>query len=143
LLYAVACSEDAPLIDPAEAESIRAGTSFGDFATRFQTICANWPRAEIAADFRDPLQSDIPTLLLSGGADPVTPPEYAAQVAAGLSNSRHIVVPGFGHGVVGVGCMPSLVAEFVRATDPAALDAACLDVLQPPPFFVSFAGPTP
>ena len=143
LLYAVACSEDAPLIDPAEAESIRAGTSFGDFATRFQTICANWPRAEIAADFRDPLQSDIPTLLLSGGADPVTPPEYAAQVAAGLSNSRHIVVPGFGHGVVGVGCMPSLVAEFVRAADPAALDAACLDVLQPPPFFVSFAGPTP
>jgi len=143
LLYAVACSEDAPLIDPAEAESIRAGTSFGDFATRFQTICANWPRAEIAADFRDPLQSDIPTLLLSGGADPVTPPEYAAQVAAGLSNSRHIVVPGFGHGVVGLGCMPSLVAEFVRATDPAALDAACLDVLQPPPFFVSFTGPTP
>ncbi len=143
LLYAVACSEDAPLIDPAEAESIRAGTSFGDFATRFQTICANWPRAEIAADFRDPLQSDIPTLLLSGGADPVTPPEYAAQVAAGLSNSRHIVVPGFGHGVVGVGCMPSLVAEFVRATDPAALDPTCLDVLQPPPFFVSFAGPTP
>ena len=129
LLYAVACSEDAPLIDPAEAESIRAGTSFGDFATRFQTICANWPRAEIAADFRDPLQSDIPTLLLSGGADPVTPPEYAAQVAAGLSNSRHIVVPGFGHGVIGVGCMPNLVAEFVRATDTAALDAACLDVL--------------
>ncbi len=143
LLYAVACSEDAPLIDPAEAESIRAGTSFGDFATRFQTICANWPRAEIAADFRDPLQSDIPTLLLSGGADPVTPPEYAAQVAAGLSRSRHIVVPGFGHGVVGLGCMPSLVAEFVRATDLAALDASCLDVLQPPPFFVSFAGPTP
>ena len=143
LLYAVTCSEDAPLIDPAAAESIRAGTSFGDFATRFQTICANWPRADIAADFRDPLQSDIPTLLLSGGADPVTPPEYAAQVAAGLSNSRHIVVPGFGHGVVGLGCMPSLVAEFVRATDPAALDATCLDVLQPPPFFVSFAGPQP
>ena len=73
----------------------------------------------------------------------MTPPEYAAQVAAGLSNSRHIVVPGFGHGVIGLGCMPSLVAEFVRATDPAALDAACLDVLQPPPFFVSFAGPQP
>ncbi|HQF69716.1 MAG TPA: alpha/beta hydrolase [Promineifilum sp.] len=143
LLYAVTCSEDAPLIDPAEAESIRAGTSFGDFAARFQTICANWPRADIAADFRDPLQSDIPTLLLSGGADPVTPPEYAAQVAAGLSNSRHIIVPGFGHGVIGLGCMPSLVAEFVRATDPAALDATCLDVLQPPPFFVSFAGPQP
>ncbi len=87
--------------------------------------------------------SDIPTLLISGGADPVTPPVYAGQVAAGLSHSRHLVVPGFGHGVISVGCMPRLAAEFIRSADPAALDATCLDEVQPPPFFVSFAGPRP
>ena len=143
LLYAVTCSEDAPLIEAGEAAIIQAGTSFGDFSRRFLTICANWPRAAIAADFREPLISDTPALLLSGAADPVTPPEYAEQVAAGLSNSRHIVVPGFGHGVVAVGCMPKVVAEFIRTADPAALDTTCLDELQPPPFFVSFTGPTP
>ncbi len=143
LLYAVTCSEDAPLIDAAEAAAIRAESSFGDFSERFTTICANWPRAVIAADFREPLASDTPALLLSGAADPVTPPEYAEQVAASLSNSRHIVVPGFGHGVISVGCMPRVVAEFIRTADPAALDATCLDELQPPPFFVSFAGPQP
>ncbi len=143
LLYTVACSEDAPLIDAAEAQRIDAGTTFGDFATRFQAICADWPRAQIAADFRAPLQSDIPTLLLSGAADPVTPPEYAERVAAGLSNSRHLVVSGYGHGVTGVGCMPKVIAQFIRGIDPAALDTACLEELQPPPFFVSFAGPEP
>lgn len=143
LLYAVTCSEDAPLIDAADADANRAATSFGDTAARFQTICAGWPRATLAADFRAPLKSDIPTLLLSGGADPVTPPEYAEQVAAGLSHSRHIVIPGFGHGTISLGCMPKVVAEFVRTADPAALDFTCLDELKPPPFFVSFTGPRP
>ena len=143
LLYTVACAEDAPLIDAVEAETIQAATSFGPFAERFQAICANWPRAEIAADFREPLRSDIPTLLISGSADPVTPPEYAEAVTAGLANSRHLVIPGYGHGVYSVGCMPRVVAQFIREADPAALETGCLEELEPPPFFVTFAGPEP
>ena len=143
LLYAVACSEDAPLIDPEEAAQIQAETSFGSFTTNFQSICATWPRAEVAEDLRQPLQSGIPTLLLSGGADPVTPPDYAAAAAATLPNSRHLVVPGYGHGVLAVGCMPRVVAQFIRDGHADELDTACLDELQPPPFFVSFAGPEP
>lgn len=141
LLYAVACSEDAPLIDPA-AET-QTETSFGSFAANFQAICAGWPRAEVAGDLRQPLQSDIPTLLLSGGSDPVTPPTYAAAAAATLPNSRHLVVPGYGHGVLAVGCMPRVVAQFIRDGHADDLDTACLDELQPPPFFVTFAGPEP
>ncbi|MBP6017424.1 MAG: alpha/beta hydrolase [Candidatus Promineofilum sp.] len=143
LLYAVACSEDAPLIDPEEAAEIQAGTSFGTLAENFQAICATWPRAEVAADMRQPLQSDIPTLLLSGDADPVTPPAYAETVAATLANGRQLVVPGYGHGVLAVGCMPRVVAQFIRDGRADALDTACLDELQPPPFFVDFAGPQP
>ena len=141
LLYAVACSEDAPLIDPA-AET-QTETSFGSFAANFQAICAGWPRAEVAGDLRQPLQSDIPTLLLSGGSDPVTPPTYAAAAAATLPNSRHLVVPGYGHGVLAVGCMPRVVAQFIRDGHADDLDTACLEELQPPPFFVTFAGPEP
>jgi pimeloyl-ACP methyl ester carboxylesterase len=143
LLYAVACSEDAPLIDPEEAAAISAESSFASFAENFQAICANWPRAEVEADLRQPLESDVPTLLLSGGADPVTPPDYAAHVAETLPNSRHLIVPGYGHGVLAVGCMPRVVAQFVSDGRADALDTACLDELQPPPFFVSFAGPEP
>lgn len=143
LLYAVACSEDAPLIDADEAAASQDDTSFSSFADNFQAICATWPRAEVASDLREPLASDIPTLLLSGSADPVTPPTYAERVAATLPNSRHLVVDGFGHGVIGYGCMPRLVAQFIRDGNAAAIDTTCLDELKPPPFFVSFAGPEP
>jgi pimeloyl-ACP methyl ester carboxylesterase len=142
LLYAVACSEDAPLIDPDEAAAIETEADFGSFVSNFQAICATWPRADVAADLRQPLQSDTPTLLISGEADPVTPPDYAANVAATLPNSRHLVVPG-AHGVLAYGCMPRVVAQFIRDGGTGALDTACLDEIQPPPFFVSFAGPEP
>lgn len=143
LLYSVACAEDAPLIDPAGAEAIQAETDFPLMADDFLRICADWPRGEAAADLREPLQSDIPTLLLSGDADPVTPPAYAASVAETLPNSRHLVLPGYGHGAIAAGCMPKVVAEFIREGSAASLETACVDEIQPPPFFVNFAGPTP
>lgn len=143
LLYAVACSEDAPLIDPSEAEAIRAATSFGSFTQNFLDTCATWPRADVAADLREPLQSDIPTLLLSGGTDPVTPPHYAEQVGATLTNSRHLIAPGFGHGLIAYGCVPRLVSQFIRDDNASSLDPACLEEMEPPPFFVSFTGPKP
>ncbi|MCW5845935.1 MAG: alpha/beta fold hydrolase [Anaerolineae bacterium] len=143
LLYALTCSEDEPLIGSDEARDVPADTSFGSFAANFQAICATWPRADVAADLRQPLQSDIPALLLSGGADPVTPPAYAETVAATLPNSRHLVVPGYGHGVLAVGCMPRVVAQFIREGNADTLDTGCLEELEPPPFFVDFAGPQP
>ena len=143
LLYAVACSEDAPRIDLAEAEAIRAATSFGSFTENFLAICATWPRAEVAADLREPLRSDIPTLLLSGGTDPVTPPGYAEQVAQTLPNSRHLIAPGFGHGLIAYGCVPRLVSQFINDGSAAALDTSCVENMEPPPFFVTFAGPKP
>ncbi|MCA9868502.1 MAG: alpha/beta fold hydrolase [Anaerolineales bacterium] len=143
LLYALTCSEDEPLIGSDEARDVPADTSFGSFAANFQAICATWPRADVAADLRQPLQSDIPALLLSGGADPVTPPAYAETVAATLPNSRHLVVPGYGHGVLAVGCMPRVVAQFIREGNADTLDTDCLEELEPPPFFVDFAGPQP
>lgn len=141
LLYAVACSEDAPLIDPQAAEETV--SSFGAFDDNFQAICETWPRAGVAADLREPLSSDIPTLLLSGGSDPVTPPHYAERVAETLSNSRRLVVPGLGHGVIAYGCMPAVVSRFIQEGEPAGLDTTCVEELQPPPFFLSFAGPQP
>jgi pimeloyl-ACP methyl ester carboxylesterase len=143
LLYAVACSEDVPLIDLAASRARQEATDFAPFADRAAAICDTWPQAAVAPDFRDPLVSDIPTLLLSGDADPVTPPAYAAQVAETLPNSRHLILPGWGHGVITAGCMPSVVARFISSGDAADLNTSCLDELRPPPFFTSFTGPEP
>jgi pimeloyl-ACP methyl ester carboxylesterase len=143
LLYAITCSEDAPFIDVEEAAELQADTYFPFQAESFVEICEAWPRAEIGDEFRQPLRSDVPVLLLSGEADPVTPPQYAEQVAETLSNSRHIVLPDFGHTVLAAGCMPQVVAHFLNTASVNDLDIICLDAVRPPAFFINFAGPHP
>lgn len=143
MFYAVACSEDAPLIDSQAAEEARGDSPFPAVGEQLVEQCENWPRADVPPAFRQPVSSDVPTLLLSGEADPITPPRYADQVAEGLRNSLHIVLPGFGHDVSLPGCMPSVVTEFISAGTVEGLDTSCIEEIEPPPFFVSGAGPRP
>lgn len=143
MFYAVACSEDAQQIDLQAAREIQQGSPFPLAADELVTRCENWPRAKIAPSFREPLQSDIPTLLLSGEADPITPPKYAAQVAEGLDNSLSLTLPDFAHEILVAGCMPAVVTDFIEAGTVQDLQTACLEVAVPPPFFVSPAGPRP
>ena len=92
---------------------------------------------------KEPLISDIPTLVLSGEFDPITPPAWGDAVMPGLSRAKHIVATGQGHGIFARGCVPKLVLEFVEAPDPAAVDAGCVDHLDAYPFFVDLMGPPP
>jgi len=73
----------------------------------------------------------------------VTPPSWAAEAAKTLPNSLQIVVPGVGHGATVSGCVPGLVARFLADGSVAHLDASCAQSQSRPPFFVSFAGPSP
>jgi pimeloyl-ACP methyl ester carboxylesterase len=140
----VVCTEDAPWFP--------AGNGPGDAIPYLGTvvidglraICESWPAGVIDDDFREPVRSARPVLLLSGEHDPVTPPVYAERViAAGLSNARHIVGRAQGHGLAPVGCVPRLIRDFIETADPDSPDTACLDVEPPMPFFLSFQGPNP
>lgn len=140
----VVCTEDAPWFpqdnDPGAA-LLYLGTTVID---GLRAICESWPAGVIDADFKQPVVSDRPVLLLSGEYDPVTPPAYAQSIIeGGLTNARHLVGRGQGHGLVAVGCVPKLIGDFVDSADPAALDPACLDAEPPMPFFLSFQGPGP
>ena len=90
------------------------------------------------------MRSKVPVLLLSGEIDPVTPPAGAAHAAHTLSHSRHLIVSGQVHGVIGRGCVPKIAADFINlGLAPAKLDASCLERRDPPDFFLDFAGPRP
>jgi pimeloyl-ACP methyl ester carboxylesterase len=139
----VVCTEDAPWFPPdddPDAALLYLGTTVVD---GLRAICESWPAGVIDEDFKDPVVSDRPVLLLSGENDPITPPMYAEHVAAGLENARQIVGPGQGHGIAAVGCVPRLMEDFVDSADAAALDPACIEAEPPMPFFLSFQGPSP
>jgi pimeloyl-ACP methyl ester carboxylesterase len=91
--------------------------------------CRYWGSGEASAAFRTPVVADVPTLLLAGEFDPVTPPEWAEITAAHLSEARLFVFPAVGHGVLDSHhCAADLVRRFFA--DPGGGRAPeCLDYL--------------
>jgi pimeloyl-ACP methyl ester carboxylesterase len=141
----VICSEDVPFfsVSPTDLAAISRTYQGADQLDALREICKLWPQGPVDADLHRPLHSDIPTLLLSGEADPVTPPADAERAAQGLARHRLLILSGEGHGQVATGCVPRLMAEFLDSASPAGLDATCLQRHSPAPFFVSMTGPAP
>ena len=141
LQLSVVCSEDAPWLKATPRE---AATLLGDgYIRQLQAQCAIWPRGAVPADFHQPLRGTMPTLILEGQFDPVTPPRYGDAVLKGLSDARLLIAPGQGHNVIGAGCMPRLVKRFIENPQPARLDAQCLEALKPTPPFLDYNGGAP
>lgn len=143
--YSVLCSEDAPFIAAANIDRAALGKTYQgtDQIDAMLEVCKLWPRGPMDADLHSPLHSDVPTLLLSGEADPVTPPADAERAAEGLTAKRLVVLGGEGHGQLNVGCVPRLMAAFLNSADPEGLDTSCLMNHSVEPFFVNMAGPSP
>jgi len=136
--YAVVCAEDLPRLAQATDAP---GADFGTgMATLYQQVCALWPRGSVPAAFYQVPPAPSATLVLSGGADPVTPPRHGERVTQALgAKARHVVVPQAGHGVMALGCMRDVLFRFIDAdTDELALkvDAACAEAMPRPGAFV-------
>ncbi len=142
---AVMCSEDAPFIGDFDVDHDAIAASYiGPLQLEaIETMCSVWPKGPVDETLHDALATDLPVLLLSGDADPITPPRYAEIAAVSLGNSRHIVGRDQGHGQAGVGCMPRLLADFVETLDPVGLDTDCMDRAFAMPFFLDYSGPPP
>jgi pimeloyl-ACP methyl ester carboxylesterase len=140
--FAVMCAEDAPFYPP-DAMLTDGAYAGAFFVEQFAQFCESWPRGAIPADFKEPVESDVPALLLSGEADPVTPPAYGDHVAVTLSNSLHLVAPSQGHNVFIRGCIPNIVTDFIEQGGVDELETECINDLQATPFFTSFTGPQP
>jgi len=143
----VMCSEDAPLFDDfdIDVEAIEASYIGPLQLEAIEAMCSVWPTGPVDEGFHEPLETVAPVLLLSGAADPITPPRYAELAADALAPERyrHLVGEHQGHGQAAVGCMPRIVADFVSNLDPAGLDADCMSRSFAMPFFMDYSGPRP
>ena len=143
--FSVVCAEDVPRLDTAGAAGDRPGADFGNAEAAFYTqACQNWPRGAVPSDFYTVLAAPSPVLVLSGGADPATPPRHGERVARALGAThaarvQHVVVPQAGHGVATVGCMNDVLFRFIDAVqdrDALPQDASCALKIPRPTVFV-------
>jgi pimeloyl-ACP methyl ester carboxylesterase len=141
----VICAEDVPRFDSVAIDREKLDATFMGAAQidALKLVCQQWPRGPVDPDFHAPLKSSIPTLLLSGGNDPVTPAANGERLKAGLTESLHLVLPDLGHGQIGAPCMDRVMADFLRLGSVKGLDASCTERAKPTPFFTTLSGPAP
>lgn len=138
--FAVVCAEDLPRVDDAARATV-AATRFGSsFIRIYDEACAAVPARAVPDAFYRLSDADVPVLVLSGGADPATPPRHGERVARGLKRATHVIAPHLAHGVSMHGCAPELVAGFIRQAGSAGLDLDCLNRLPAPKFFAPPTG---
>ncbi len=74
----------------------------------------------------------MPTLLISGNLDPITPEQSAEQALRYITKSTHLVIPNAGHTNSSRGCMPDLINEFLLTQH--IIDSSCVLDNKFPPF---------
>ena len=99
MYLSVVCAEDVPFVRDADIEAASTGTFLGRYLVdEYRAACAIWPRGSVPTDVHAPLSARVPTLMISGEFDPVTPPEFADRVARFLPGARTILSPYTSHG---------------------------------------------
>lgn len=121
--FTVMCAEEAPKANPADMEGrippvndiIRNELIAG--VNEDLEICKLWDVP--ASPVTDPV-APIPTMVVAGSFDPITPPSWAQMAQAKLPVSRYLEVEGAGHGVyLASPCVRDQVDTFLA--DPASL----------------------
>lgn len=135
----VVCAEDYPRM----AHST--GAADTDVQSQYRLICRDWPQGAVPPDFYRIPPTQHASLLLSGGADPVTPPRHGQRVQQALGPlARHVVVPQAGHGLLSQPCMRKVMTAFIQAPDDTqalAVQTDCAQAIPRPPAFVRPVAP--
>ena len=130
----VECHEEVAFSDPASVRSPRdayprlaplvdGALTQSEYAFE---LCSRWGSGTADSIEAEPVLSDIPTLVLAGRFDPITPPEYGRRVADRLEKAWFVEFPTLAHGVATVeGCPRSITLAFLE--DPQVEpDSACV-----------------
>ncbi len=140
MYYSVQCHEEVSFSEPGDFEAPledypHLAPLFADNESIF-TICADWGAGEAPPIENQPISSDVPTLILAGEYDPITPPAWGAQIDDHLANSYYFEFPGLGHGTAISDDCPRGIAQAFWNDPTTAPNAGCIGSMSGPDFRV-------
>lgn len=127
----VNCADYAGLGPDADTAAVKNPGRFRTLLT--ETTCDDWPVEPTSGSFNDPVGSDIPSLVVAGRFDPITPPARSEKAASRLAKSTFAMWPNRGHGVTGDPCAETVMSAFLDNPS-APVDLSCVASLPDPAF---------
>jgi pimeloyl-ACP methyl ester carboxylesterase len=131
--YSFQCREEVPKhsFDEVVAEATGVPEQISDYAVQFfaaldYTVCEVWNVQPSGTGEREPVESDVPALVLAGAVDPITPAQWGRSAAGLLSSGWFYEIPGQAHGTMRTSaCAREIALTFLE--DPSATpDPACI-----------------
>lgn len=125
--FSVYCSEDLPFIAEDEVAGFTDNTFVGRYLyDQYLGACQQWAAVPVDESFLQPVESDIPVLIISGYYDPSTPAALGEQIATHLPNSRHVIARNESHGAE-FGCALPAAVQFLTTGSLDDLGPICDD----------------
>ena len=122
----VVCGEDWQRFGKDERQRAQQNYFAREMLDGFDKTCPIWNIPAVADSFSAPIDSNIPTLVLSGQIDPATPPSWGEMAMEKLTNAKHFIAPYATHGVAYQSCANDLVAQLVNTGSAETLSDECL-----------------
>src|SRR5579872_612028 len=98
LLLSITCSDDLPFVRQEEVEGATRNTFLGDWRLRQQdAACKLWPHSVAPASSRQPIHTNVPTMLVTGDSDGGTPLWFTEHAAPGFQNRIVVIMSNRGH----------------------------------------------
>ncbi len=106
-------------------------------AEGFINLCNSWNVQDLTTQVDQVITSEVPTLILNGQFDPITPAYFGELVAKTLKNSTVFTFPNTGHGsAFSSGCSIQIVSDFL-SNPSSSPDGSCIQQLPPVKFHTS------
>lgn len=135
--FSVQCAEELPFTS--RERVALAADSYPELAPYIESesafdVCDAWGADTERTLKSIPMESDVPTLILAGEFDPITPPEWGRMVNSTLANSSFFEFPSVGHGVITSSeCSFGMALAFLRRPTEEP-DGSCIGKIGPPAF---------
>ena len=140
MFYSVMCSEDMAYTTPqalAASVHVMVPELQAGMLTSLQSnyqVCQSWNVKPVSAVQKKPITSSIPTLILEGEYDPVTPPANGMLAAQTLSRSFFVLFPGISHDLQTTNPCPIDIENAFLDHPTEKPDASCISSMQEPNF---------
>lgn len=111
------CSEAWPFSERSQSVEPKAILGGFESAAIDPKFCEIWDVPTVDRNFISPVNSNIPTMIIVGEFDPLTPPKWAHLAAKTLENSKVVIINREGHTPTqnwgGDGCAMKIASQFI------------------------------